>query len=167
MPIRQGLNSQQQHLSNVIIAGHIPEGAAYKVRDKLKIGNVIRLMDGQEVNLVFKLTVQCSPYTGLLISGNQQSQQPPDFGLKANNLSTVLQDSYRTTSKTIPCTVLYLTRFIISLKGLKGILFHCDYFRSGVMESSPEMADVLYQFPPSQIVNEHLQPEKILQTRAC
>ena len=59
MPIRQGLNSQQQHLSNVIIAGHIPEGAAYKVRDKLKIGNVIRLMDGQEVNLVFKLTVQC------------------------------------------------------------------------------------------------------------
>ena len=35
----------------VVVAGYLTDGPAIKISDKLRIGDVIRLVDGQQVNL--------------------------------------------------------------------------------------------------------------------
>ena len=55
IPVRQqhkdGSAEETQYLNSVIVAGYLTEGPAIKISDKLRVGDVIRLVDGQQVNL--------------------------------------------------------------------------------------------------------------------
>ena len=162
IPVRPGSESQH-HLTNVIISGYLTDGPAIKISDKLQIGDIIRLVDGQQVNLAtieqllsthassakVKLTIQRS---AKLFQPDGSSHDESTSSSSVNGQpKSQLQDPFQATSgaktqnllKRLPYLILYLTR-------------------SGITESSPDMADVLYQYP-SAASGQH--SAKLLKTR--
>ena len=138
--------------NRIIIAGFLTDGPAIKHHDKLRIGDWLRTIDGQQVSLdnigstlsryssscKVKLTVQRAAPLPELVEGDDQLITPPSVvkiitgqGPSPGDIQGIL--------KKLPYIALYITR-------------------RGITESSPELADVLYQFPS--------QPQsKLLQVR--
>lgn len=50
IPVRRA-GADSQHLTSVIVSGFLTDGPAIKISDKLQVGDIIRLVDGQQVNL--------------------------------------------------------------------------------------------------------------------
>ena len=138
----------------VIVAGYLTDGPAIKISDKLQIGDVIRLVDGQQVNLTIieqllstyssstkvKLTIQRPParlFPDPLLSSSGQEDSGSSGGAATETAPTLARMlsgdgptslEIQSMLKRLPYIVLYLTR-------------------AGITESSPELADVLYQYP--------------------
>ncbi len=172
-------SGEWQHLSNVVVAGYVPDGPASKISDKLLVGDVIRLVDGQQVNLAtieqllstyssstkVKLTVQRP--TKLLpdpISPDENSSSNGSMAAGAP-LTGLSEKKARAALGRLTCIVLYLSRYVpqVSLVSSITCIVSTCTFRTGLTESSPEMADVLYQFPSPAHIGD--QATKLLKAR--
>lgn len=138
--------------NRVIIAGFITDGPAIKQHDKLKIGDWLRTIDGQQVTLdniagvlsryssscKVKLTVQRAANISQLVEEDDQLITPPTV-IKIVTGQGPSPGDVQGMLKKLPYIALYTTR-------------------RGITETSPELADVLYQFPAQQ-------QSKLLQVR--
>ena len=138
--------------NRVIIAGFLTDGPAIKQHDKLKIGDWLRSIDGQQVTLdnigsilaryssscKVKLTVQRTAVLPALLEEDEQLVTPPSL-MKIVRGDGPSPADVQTILRSLPYIALYVTR-------------------RGITESSPELADVLYQFPSQQ-------QSKLLQVR--
>ena len=127
--------------NRVIIAGFLTDGPAIKHVDKLKVGDWIRSIDGHQVTLdnvhsvlsryssscKVKITVQRSSVLPALVEDDEQMITPPSV-IKIVTGQGPSPADVQSMLKKLPYIALYITR-------------------RGITESSPELADVLYQFP--------------------
>ena len=137
--------------NRVIIAGFLTDGPAIKQHDKLKIGDWLRSIDGQQVTLdnlgsvlsrygsscKVKLTVQRTAVVPALLEEDDQLVTPPSV-MKIVTGQGPSPADVQSILRSLPYMALYVTR-------------------RGITETSPELADVLYQFPSQQ--------SKLLQVR--
>ena len=134
----------------VVVAGYLTDGPAIKISDKLQIGDIIRLVDGQQVNLTIieQLLSTFSSSTKIKIT----IQRPP-AKLFPDPLSSSLEHSGSSGDDTVaPSLIKMLTGDGPTAVEVQSILKKLPYIvlyltRSGITESSPELADVLYQYP--------------------
>ena len=137
--------------NRVIIAGFLTDGPAIKQHDKLKIGDWLRSIDGQQVTLdnlgsvlsrygsscKVKLTVQRTAVVAALLEEDEQLVTPPSV-MKIVTGQGPSPADVQSILRSLPYMALYVTR-------------------RGITETSPDLADVLYQFPSQQ--------SKLLQVR--
>jgi hypothetical protein len=133
----------------VVVAGFLTDGPAIKINDKLQIGDIIRLVDGQQVNLTIieQLLSTYSSSTKIKIT----IQRPP-AKMFPDPLSLSHDDSGSTSADMAPSLVKMLTGDGPTSLEVQSMLKRLPYIvlyltRSGITESSPELADVLYQYP--------------------
>ncbi len=194
VPVRNSQTDSDPHLSSVVVASVAEGGAAAKAgRDKVRPGDVVRLVDGHQVNLA---TVEqlLSTYTSSSAKVKLTLQRPSPAAAAAAAAATVPlrltntdssssgqeevsaitnmteDEAYQTPppppSSLFVSTPPRLARLLLgegaeheaatadASREVKALLRRMPYLalgvtRTGVEESSPEMADVLYQFPPA------------------
>ena len=127
--------------NRVIIAGFLTDGPAIKHHDKLMIGDWIRSIDGHQVTLdnigsilsryssscKVKLTVQRAAVLPSLVEDDEQMITPPSVINIVTGKGPSPADVQSMLRK-LPYIALYITR-------------------RGITETSPELADVIYQYP--------------------
>jgi len=127
--------------NRVIIAGFLTDGPAIKQQDKLRIGDWIRSIDGHQVTLdnigsvlaryssscKVKLTVQRAALLPTLVEEDEQMITPPSVMKIVTGQGPSPADVQGMLRK-LPYIALYITR-------------------RGITETSPELADVIYQYP--------------------
>ncbi len=196
VPVRNSQTDSDPHLSSVVVASVAEGGAAAKAgRDKVRPGDVVRLVDGHQVNLA---TVEqlLSTYTSSSAKVKLTLQRPSPAAAAAaaaaaatvplrltntdssssgqeevSAITNMTEDEADQTPPPPPSSLFVstpprLARLLLgegaeheaatadASREVKALLRRMPYLalgvtRTGVEESSPEMADVLYQFPPA------------------
>ncbi|TRY75063.1 hypothetical protein TCAL_00628 [Tigriopus californicus] len=153
IPVRHGL--EPQHLNNVVVAGYLTDGPAIKISDKLQIGDIIRLVDGQQINLS---TIEQMLSTYSSSTKIKMTIQRPTRIYPTDNSSSL--DDSSTENYQAPANISNLFDGNAPSPGeVEGILKKLPFVglyltRTGITETSPEMADVLFQFPLN-LVGDH------------
>ena len=149
VPVRRDAAAAADLDDVVIVAGYLTDGPAIKISDKLQIGDVIRLVDGQQVNLaiVEQLLSTYSSSTKVKLT----IQRPP-ARLFPEPLSSRDDSVSSGATETAPTLVKMLTGDGPTSLEIQSMLKRLPYIvlyltRAGITESSPELADVLYQYP--------------------
>lgn len=146
--------------SSVVVAGYISDSPAAKMSDKVHIGDIIRSLDGHHVSmesantyLMQKLSKSSSSSTGKV---KLILQRPVGPALKTiDNQDDILRDVADVEEAVVRPPPTYLNMVMgqgpspEDVERMLAKLPHMALYmtRQGVTENSPEMADVLFQYP--------------------
>ncbi len=157
--------------NSVVVSGYVPGGPAVQICEKIKIGDIIRSLDGHHVTLDSANTYLLQKLTK---AGSSSAAgkvklilQRPLLGPAASfkDKTSLLRNLQEKTIATEPGGVKRPWYVSVAVgedfdfeeieAGLLRQVPHTAMFIShrGVSENSPEMADILYQYPPPMTSN--------------